>query len=333
MKQLALVTALWGALAAAAQEGQDGGLPTVPAADAQALEKLRQLGALAMPLAANTQALTVDFRSAAEQTGDAALEALAPVAERVVWLNLAATKVTDAGLARLAALKNLQRLHLERTGVGDEGLAHLRGLAELRYLNLYGTKVSDKGLEHLKGLKKLRSLFVWQTGVTEAGAEALVKAIPGLYVNRGWEAEQAKLPPPREEPKPDAASTAAKPVNAKCPLSGKEIKADATFLYKNQLIAFCCANCKAKFEKEPEKFVSKVEGFKDPDKKPEAAPAAAKPVNAKCPLSGKEIKADAAFLYKNQLIAFCCGNCKAKFEKEPETFISKVEGFKDPDKK
>jgi YHS domain-containing protein len=267
MKQLALVTALWGALAAAAQEGQDGGLPTVPAADAQALEKLRQLGALAMPLAANTQALTVDFRSAAEQTGDAALEALAPVAEQVVWLNLAATKVTDAGLARLAALKNLQRLHLERTGVGDEGLAHLRGLAELRYLNLYGTKVSDKGLEHLKGLKKLRSLFVWQTGVTEAGAEALVKAIPGLYVNRGWEAEQAKLPPPREEPKPDAASTAAKPVNAKCPLSGKEIKADATFLYKNQLIAFCCGNCKAKFEKEPETFISKVEGFKDPDKK------------------------------------------------------------------
>ena len=268
MRTLALATALWGCFAAApaAQESSEGGLPTVPAADAQALEKLRQLGALAMPLAANTNALTVDFRSAADQVGDAALEALAPVAEQVVWLNLAATKVTDAGLARLAGLKHLQRLHLERTGIGDEGLAHLKGLADLRYLNLYGTKVSDKGLEHLKGLKKLRSLFVWQTQVTEAGAEALVKAVPGLYVNRGWEAEQAKLPPPREEPKPEAGSSA-KPINAKCPLSGKEVKADATFLYKNQLIAFCCANCKAKFEKEPEKFVSKVEGFKDPEKK------------------------------------------------------------------
>lgn len=269
MRKRALVTALWGTLAAAAaaQESQDGGLPAVPAADAQALEKIRQLGALALPLAANTHALTIDFRSAAQTAGDAALETLAPVAQQVVWLNLAATKVTDAGLARLAGLKNLQRLHLERTGIGDDGLAHLRDLTELRYLNLYGTKVSDKGLEHLKGLKKLRSLYVWQTQVTEAGAEALVKAIPGLYVNRGWEAEQAKLPPPHEAPQPADAPAAAKPINTKCPLSGKEVKADAAVVYKNQRIAFCCGDCKAKFEKEPEKYAAKVEGFKDPDKK------------------------------------------------------------------
>src|SRR5262245_54175714 len=142
MKKLAFALSLVLATGAvwAGQEGGDSGFPTVAAADAKALEKLRSMGALAMPLAANTNVITVDFRAVADQTADAQLAELKPVSDQLVWLNLAATKVTDAGLAQLATLKNLQRLHLEKTGIGDAGLANLKSFAELRYLNLYGTK-------------------------------------------------------------------------------------------------------------------------------------------------------------------------------------------------
>ncbi len=397
-------------LAAGLAAGQDD-LPKVAAADAAALEKLNQAGAVAMALASNTHLVSVNFSMAGPKVTDAQLELLKPVAEQTFWLNLAGTGVTDAGLAGLAGLKNLQRLHLEKTGITDAGLAHLKGLSELRYLNLYGTKVTDKGLESLKGLKKLRSLYVWQTAVTEEGAKALAGAVTGIDINRGVEAPPPP-PQPVEQPKPPAQPAAQKPINAKCPLSGKDIDPAAVFVYKNQAIAFCCNNCKGKFEAEPAKFIAKVAEFKEPAAAPEKKPAAkkafnpkcprndkdvdpaialehqgvliafcsedcktafptdpnkyinryphfkeaydkavkeaakpkaepkkdekkadAKPINAKCPLSGKDVDAAASFTYKKQVIAFCCNNCKGKFEKEPEKFIAKVAEFKDPDKK
>ncbi len=208
--------------------------PKVAAADAKALEKLNQAGAVAIPLAANTNVVSVNFSMAGAKVNDAALEDLKPLAEQLVWLNLAGTSVTDAGLKSLAAFKNLQRLHLERTAVGDEGLGAVGGLAELRYLNLYSTKVTDKGLGALKNLKKLQSLYVWQTAVTEEGAKGLNGALASLKINRGVE-EPAK---PVEEKK-DEAKDAKKAINAKCPVSGKDVDAAVTFAYQGQLIGFC----------------------------------------------------------------------------------------------
>lgn len=91
------------------------------------------------------------------------------------------------------------------------------------------------------------------------------------------------------------------PVNDKCPLSGKAIDAAATSDVK---VSFCCNNCKGKFDKEPTKFLSKV------DKVP----------NEKCPLSGKEL-GDAS---GSVTVAFCCEKCKAKFDKEPAKFLKDV---------
>ena len=49
----------------------------------------------------------------------------------------------------------------------------------------------------------------------------------------------------------------AKAINAKCPISGKDIDATKTSEYKKQLIAFCCADCKPSFDKDPAKYVKK----------------------------------------------------------------------------
>ena len=233
MKKLALSLSLMALLAtgvaAFAAAFQDD-LPTVAAADAKAIEKLSQMGAVAGPLAANTNLVSVNFSMAGAKAGDAQLESLKPVADQLFWLNLGGTAVTDAGLKQLAGLKNLRRLHLEKTGVGDDGLAAIKDLAELRYLNLYGTKVTDKGLGAIANLKKLENLYLWQTSVSDAGAAELQKALPKAKINRGI--EPAAVKPPEAPPGPKA-------INAKCPVKGEPVNADVTFTYKGQVIGFC----------------------------------------------------------------------------------------------
>ena len=264
MKTLSLALAFL--VSVSVVRAQEDQLPTVAAADPQALQKINSLGGGAMPLAANTNLLSVNFSLAGAKIDDAALESLKGVTDQIVWLNLANTSVTDNGLKALTGLKNLRRLHLEKTGIGDDGLASVKGLAELQYLNLYGTKVTDKGVATIGGLKKLKNVYLWQTAVTDAGAADLAKALPGLYINRGID-PPAKVVEIAAPPAP--APAAAKPINTKCPILDKDVNPTVTFTYKDQVIAFCCKDCCGKFSKEPEKFVGKVKEFKAA-----AAPAA-----------------------------------------------------------
>ena len=84
-----------------------------------------------------------------------------------------------------------------------------------------------------------------------------------------------------------AAKKAPKPVNEKCPISGKAIDAKQTVD-----VGVCCGNCAKKVTKDP-KLALKANGdFK------------------KCPISGKPAK-------KTVTIGFCCGNCKGKASKKP----------------
>jgi len=171
-------------------------------APADALARLQDAGALAMPLARDNQLLRVDFNLRGDSITDQDLELLEAVADQITWLNLARTKVSDDGLARIAALPKLTRLHLEHTAITDAGLAHLSGLNELRYLNLFNTAVSDAGLDHLTSLPHLERLFLWQTQATAEGAEKIRAARPEVDINLGWEAAAAANP---EEEAPEAA--------------------------------------------------------------------------------------------------------------------------------
>ena len=175
-------------------------LPQVAAADPAALDKLRQGGALAMPLAQNTNLVEVDLNLNGDHVDDAIVSQIEPLSQQVAALNLAHTKVSDDGLKAVEPLKNLRRLHLENTKITDAGLTHLKNLSNLEYLNLYGTQVSDSGLSDLEGLKNLRALYLWQTKVTPDGVEKLKKALPQCQINTGWE-EPAKSDPAKAEAK------------------------------------------------------------------------------------------------------------------------------------
>ncbi|HET6246950.1 MAG TPA: c-type cytochrome domain-containing protein [Tepidisphaeraceae bacterium] len=172
-------------------------LPQVAVADAGALDKLRNAGALALPLAQNTNLLSVEFTSNASQVTDEQIALLAPLASQIYDLNLANTKVTDSGLAALEGMKNLHRLHLEKTAITDAGLTHLKNLTALEYLNLYSTAVTDGGMNDLIGLKALKNIYLWQSKVTDSGADTLKKAIPAVTVDLGWKEPAAAAVAPK----------------------------------------------------------------------------------------------------------------------------------------
>jgi Planctomycete cytochrome C len=170
------------------------------AAEAAAIAAIAKAGVDVPVIAQNVPWRSVNLRLAGASVTDATIAPLKDI-KSLVEVNLATTKVTDAGLAPLEKLTYLQNLQLQLTGVTDAGLAHVEKLENLMVLNLYGTAVTDAGLEHLKGLKHLRSLYLWQSKVTAEGAKKLQDALPGLYVNMGWETLAAAKEEKKDEKK------------------------------------------------------------------------------------------------------------------------------------
>jgi uncharacterized membrane protein len=212
--------------------------------------------------------------------GDAQLSRLATLGPNLRWLDLAGTAVTDAGLGQLSSMPNLTRLHLERTAVTDVGAEAIAtnntssgAFAGLEYLNLYGTQLSDTGLEMLQKLPRLRQLYLWQTKVTPTAATNFVDARTDKDQIARWEEEIEQLKAKIREQHISVelginlattsttnspAGTNATPLNAQCPVSGKPIDPTKTVLHEGVLVAFCCDDCKAQFQKDPKPFLAKL---------------------------------------------------------------------------
>jgi YHS domain-containing protein len=64
-----------------------------------------------------------------------------------------------------------------------------------------------------------------------------------------------------------------------------------------------------------------------PTETKEAASAAVEQTT--CPvMEGNKIDKNVFVIYKGKKVYFCCENCKAEFEKNPEKYISKLPQFK-----
>jgi len=197
--------------------------------------------------------------------GDAALARLEPLSKNIRWLDLAGTKVSDAGLIQIARMPNLTRLHLERTAVTDAGLARISSLAQLQYLNLYATDVSDHGLKELQLLPKLKQLYLWQTKVTPAAAKAFSESLTDNDQLQLWQDEIAQLNAKIKHERtivevgtPVTPITNSAPINAQCPVSGKAVDPGKTVFHDGKVIAFCCDDCKEKFQRDPKALLSKL---------------------------------------------------------------------------
>ena len=106
---------------------------------------------------------------------DADLERLSGLAN-LNRLVLAHTRVTDAGFAHLAALKNVRELDCYYAEFFTaDALAHLSEWQSLERLVLRGTRVTSKALEHLAKLKSLRTLDLGYSQIDDANLDLLAE--------------------------------------------------------------------------------------------------------------------------------------------------------------
>jgi hypothetical protein len=105
-------------------------------------------------------------------------ELIATARERRIAAVAANGLMTDAVLARIAALDHVSSLSLGGSReLTDEGLTHLARMPQLEHLELNeypGGKLTDRGLEVLQHLPNLRSFeMTWQAGISDAGVAYL----------------------------------------------------------------------------------------------------------------------------------------------------------------
>jgi mono/diheme cytochrome c family protein/uncharacterized membrane protein len=152
--------------------------------DQKILERLKSAGVIVLPVAQNSNYLSVNFVSAFS-TADTVMQLLQPLSENILWLNLSGADIDDNDLKAIGRLKIISRLNLTDTKISDKGIAELAGLSNLRYINLTGTQVSAKGLLALAGLKNLKSIYLYRSNVTRSDWPALQKTFSGAVLDSG----------------------------------------------------------------------------------------------------------------------------------------------------
>ena len=112
-------------------------------------------------------------------------------------IGLGGTKATGTCLANFRGMTRLKELSLAGVPVADADLAHLEGLTSLEFLDLYSTPVTDAGLSHLEGLVNLKSLRLTSTQVTGPGLSHLggMTRLSSLMLARTKVEDLSSLPP------------------------------------------------------------------------------------------------------------------------------------------
>jgi len=87
----------------------------------------------------------------------------------------------------------------------------------------------------------------------------------GLVALTGCKKSEPAAPPESAPPaaEPEEESAAVTIEQTICPVMAGAINKDIFTEYKGKKVYFCCAGCKEKFEKEPEKYLAKLPQFKD----------------------------------------------------------------------
>jgi uncharacterized membrane protein len=155
----------------------------VEPADAAALQKLRALGVVILPVAKNSNYLSANFITATIKNED--LKLLAPLKQQLIWLKLGNTLVTDSALFYVAQCNRITRLQLEHTAITDAGMKEVAALKHLEHLNVVDTKVTAAGLLQLAKLDKLQAVYCYQARVRAEDWAALKKAFPKVNIDSG----------------------------------------------------------------------------------------------------------------------------------------------------
>jgi hypothetical protein len=196
-----------------------------------------EIAALLAPVAAQVVHLGVSGAPVAAAT----LEVIArmPNLER---LDLRGTPLDDAGLARLEN-PLLSELVLAETKLTDAAVDHLLAMKALRSVYLWHSGVRAEGVARLRAERpRLR---------IDAGDRP-----DAAVLDREQEIQlTSQAPVPGAATKGDASL---KPINTICPVSGSPVDPGYTIVFRGRVIGFCCGKCPGQFWAEPAKYESKL---------------------------------------------------------------------------
>ena len=156
----------------------------VAKADDEAINRLKKAGVMVMPVAKNSNYLSVSFFTAGPGA-DSLVKQLEPLKKQLVWLKLDNAVITDETMDEISRLSSLTRLQLSNTGITNKGLIKLQSLEQLQSLNLVGTKVTAQGITQLGKLRKLKNLYLYRTGVNNNEWPLLQKTFPATQIDSG----------------------------------------------------------------------------------------------------------------------------------------------------
>ncbi len=114
------------------------------------------------------------------ERGLAAVAAQKELIELSLWLDFR----TEGGLRHLWGLKKLTFLGL-RGELTDATLEPLQGLPNLQDMGIRSEALTDKAIPYLARLKSLRALRLYNTKLTAEGFKALRKALPRCKIESG----------------------------------------------------------------------------------------------------------------------------------------------------
>lgn len=108
-----------------------------------------------------------------------------------------------------------------------------------------------------------------------------------------------------------------------CVVSGEELGGEMgdpiDYVYGNRLVRFCCKMCKAKFNKDPDAYLAKINEAVVESQTP------GYPMQT-CVVSGEELGEDMGephdYVIGTRLVRFCCPMCVKKFEANPAHYLS-----------
>ena len=133
-----------------------------------------------------TQLQLLDLRGA--DVRGSGLENLANL-KQLQEISLIGVPLGDEGMkwiGQLSALRKLRHEAPDKKGIPvitDAGLAAITDLSNLELLELESTQISDAGISYLKTMKKLRDVDLEATQVTPAGIRMLQKALPKASIS------------------------------------------------------------------------------------------------------------------------------------------------------
>ena len=166
------------------QSSAPAALDTIAPADAASIAALKKINVAVVPLATGTHFLELNMVNI-PSFGDKDAPLLQKIAPQVMWLVLADTKITDAGLEPLKSCSNITRLNLKNTAITNASISLIGQFNKLEYLNIVGTKIDDAGLLALTPSTTLKKIFCWQSGITTNGVMAFQKKYPKIEIDLG----------------------------------------------------------------------------------------------------------------------------------------------------